>query len=452
MRTRKELVEAYLFVTRRIISAMMSTNPDALELPMRRSRYSVLGGTLLALLIFAGFWVIGMFMPTGNDNWKEEGAIVLNTDTGTTYVYMQSTLFPVKNMASAQLIAADSDVTEASNDDLEDEPRGWELGIPDAPPAIPEADSLVGMPWQVCSAEDFQDETERTSHVVISASPADAEVGEQALIVEAADVTYLLWNDRKHLVVEDTSLRALGMDASDAIEVDPVFASAVETGPDLVAPKIDDEDEEAEPVGGYESEYGDYFTAGGREYVLTVDGLARIGAVSSALLRDGESAGGTPISASDVDDVGTTVIEPVGFPQDIPDLIDVDDDATVCAVADGSDVSIAVHTDPPKAITAPTVYAAFNEDDSTDTAEHVWLPGGTGTLVRDTGVPDAEDGTVYLITDQGTKHALTADAVDKLGFGDVEPTPVPATLLPLVPTGPALDPEEVRSQVPFDIG
>lgn len=452
MRTRKELVEAYLFVTRRIISSMMSTNPDALELPMRRSRYSVLGGILLSLLIFAGFWVVGMFIPAGSDSWKTEGAIVLDTDTGTTYVYMQGSLYPVKNMASAKLIAAEPTVSEVESIDLKGTPRGWEVGIADAPGAIPDPKMLVGMPWQVCSSPGAYDNTERVSHVVISASPAKAAIGKRALIVDTGDDKYLLWNDMKLAVDSDAALIALGMDPKAAIPVSPVFVSAVDTGPDLAAPKLDKDGKSAGKINGDKADYGDFFTVGGQEYVLTTDGFAPVGEVTAALLTDGEPTDATKIPASVVDDTGTAEVEARGFPQSVPKLDDAEAEAVVCAVAkNDEDVTLAVHTDPPTAITDPKVYNPFNEFDEADTADHFWLPGGKGAVVREVGAPGADDGTVYLLTDQGAKYALTSEAVQKLGFKDVKPTPVPASLVALVPTGPALDPETVRHQVPFEI-
>ncbi|ADD40696.1 type VII secretion protein EccB [Stackebrandtia nassauensis] len=452
MRTRKELVEAYLFVTRRIISSMMSTNPDALELPMRRSRYSVLGGILLALLIFAGFWVVGMFIPAGKDTWKKEGTIILDTDTGTTYVYMREVLFPVKNMASAKLIAAEEGVTEVGSVDLKGVDRGWELGIQDAPASIPDPQSLVGMPWQVCSARDAYDKTERVSHVVVSASPADAAIGKKALIVTTGKDMYLLWNNMRHHVKDDAALVALGMEPSDAVPVSPVFVSAVNTGPDLVAPKIKKNGKSAGKVDGVKRDYGEFFTVGDQDYVLTPDGFAPVGEVTTALLTEGEAPGPALTPASVIEKFGTTEIEPPGFPQAVPKMESAESDAVVCAVAkDDEKVTLAVHTDPPKAILDPKVFNPVNEYDETDTADHFWLPGGKGALVREVGSPGAQDGTVYLLTDQGAKYALADDAASRLGFREVKPTPVPASLVALVPTGPALDPETVRQQVPFEI-
>ena len=48
--------------------------------------------------------------------------------------------------------------------------------------------------------------------------------------------------------------------------------------------------------------------------------------------------------------------------------------------------------------------------------------------------------TTYLVTDEGIKYSLaTAEAKAALGYSDVTPVLIPAALLALLPTGPALD-------------
>lgn len=65
------------------------------------------------------------------------------------------------------------------------------------------------------------------------------------------------------------------------------------------------------------------------------------------------------------------------------------------------------------------------------TADQVWVPPGRGALVR--------SGTTYLITDQGQRFPVAdEDARKALGYGNVAPIPVPATVLALFPTGPVL--------------
>jgi hypothetical protein len=79
------------------------------------------------------------------------------------------------------------------------------------------------------------------------------------------------------------------------------------------------------------------------------------------------------------------------------------------------------------------------------TADRVAVPGGHGALLRTAPAPgSAAPGTIYLLTDQGIKYPLPAESTDRvqaaLGYRGVRPTPVPAAVLALIPTGAALDP------------
>lgn len=70
----------------------------------------------------------------------------------------------------------------------------------------------------------------------------------------------------------------------------------------------------------------------------------------------------------------------------------------------------------------------------------------------ETGKP-AAGSTVYLITAQGVRFPLgtaSGDAKSALGYGDVTPLAVPASLLALVPTGPTLEREDAMTY--FDPG
>lgn len=447
MRTRREQVEAYRFVTQRIVSAMTAAKPDTLEFPMRRTTLSVLGGGALALLAFAGFWVVGMLFPAGNAAWKQEGSIIVDSASGAVYAYISGALFPVDNLASARLLFTSDDVPvhEVSTQDLSGEPRAWEIGIPGAPKTLPATGSLVTTPWQVCSAPAPDNPSRRDSHVVLAESAADAKLGATALLVATEDEDrFLLWNNRKLAVPEDSALLALGFQPDKAVPVSKVFVNAIDTGPELAAFDIDKAGDKADEL---DADYGDLFASGGRNYVLTVDGLAPLGDTGYALLRDGAEADPASLSASELSEIGTAELEPEGFPDKIPAVHDAAEDSVVCAVYDGDGVTLALYPDPPTPITSPSVYAPATELDTVDTADHVWLPGGGGAVVRAQASPSAADGTVYLITDMGRKFAMPPEALKSLGYQDWEPNAVPASFVALVPTGPALDPEVVRQQI-----
>ena len=55
MRTRRDQVQAYRFVTRRIVSALLSGDPETNELPMRRLGMAVFGSVIAAAVVLGAF-------------------------------------------------------------------------------------------------------------------------------------------------------------------------------------------------------------------------------------------------------------------------------------------------------------------------------------------------------------------------------------------------------------
>jgi hypothetical protein len=67
---------------------------------------------------------------------------------------------------------------------------------------------------------------------------------------------------------------------------------------------------------------------------------------------------------------------------------------------------------------------------------------GAGVLARAPLAPGVPGQALYLITDVGLKYPLASvEVAEKLGYAGVAPVEVPALLLALVPTGPALSPD-----------
>ncbi|GIG65098.1 type VII secretion protein EccB [Phytomonospora endophytica] len=446
MRTRREQVQAQRFVIRRIVSAMLSANPESLELPMRRMGLSILGGAMAAVLIAVGFFVVGFLFPGGATAWKENGTIVIEQETGATYVYNQGTLVPMLNFASARLFV-ESDapkVMTIRQKSLENTPRGNPMGIVGAPESVPDKKFLLTMPWQVCSAVSPAAENRLATRVILGAATDPAsDLAGRAVLLTTAGQYYLLWNDRLYQVPEqDRTLPAIGMSTADAVEVTPLLLNAIETGPVLSIP-IADAGRPARELGGEPRVNGDVFKVETRFYVLDAAGLHLIGELAAKIL--GWTEGGPQLSAADVTaNQSATPVEPERFPQTVPQLapIDRDQSIAVCgahsgqATANGTAFSAQVHSPVTGTLTEgvpPTVAGT----DPTKTAEYVWQPGGTGVLARAIAADGNTGGTVYLVTN-GVKYALTPDAVTRLGFGGSEPQPVFESYLALVPSGPAL--------------
>ena len=102
MPSRHEQVRAHRFVTRRIVSAMLSGEPESTELPARRLAMALFGSLIVATIVLAVVGVIGFVNPTGGK--PEENDIIIMRETGARFVYVEGTLHPVLNYASALLI------------------------------------------------------------------------------------------------------------------------------------------------------------------------------------------------------------------------------------------------------------------------------------------------------------------------------------------------------------
>ncbi|GAA4907038.1 type VII secretion protein EccB [Stackebrandtia albiflava] len=439
MRTRREQVQAHRFIVRRIISAMLSGEPETLDLPMRRLAIAAVASTAIAALVFAGFWVVGLVWPGGAESWKVDGAIIVEEETGARFVYWDGLLHPVQNYASALLITSSGDRTvfTVHQSSLADTPRGGMLGIPGAPDALPENDRFVGMPLLTCSAPNRLDALKRDSHVVVGMMPGGGEsLGDKGLLLESDGDYHLVIGDTKFLVPGEKTLPALGADVEQVVSVDRVLINALFTGPELVVP-VPDAGDPGRELDGEDYEIGELFINNDRYYVLLDDGLAPIGELAAELI-------GTPrteISTAAVsENQSDSTVEPAGFPTDRPEIVSGlrADVSAVCGVYEDGELRVEYFPTSPSELQENTMLAPDGTADEVTTADHVLLPGGYGALFRAEITPGAAGGTVFLLTDQGWKFGMTDETLEAFGYKGVEPVPVPASLLDLVPTGPEL--------------
>src|SRR4051794_32152403 len=108
MATKKDLVEAYSFSRRRLVTAFVSGAPGGREVEPARPGRTVVGGLALAVLLGAGAAIAGVFSPTAPSDWKKPG-LIISKDTGSVYVIVDEDssdpdLRPVINSTSAKLI------------------------------------------------------------------------------------------------------------------------------------------------------------------------------------------------------------------------------------------------------------------------------------------------------------------------------------------------------------
>jgi type VII secretion protein EccB len=467
MRTRREQVQAYRFVTRRIGSALLTGEPETTELPMRRLGLAVLASVMLGTIVLAGIGVYGAVRPGGGK--PVDNSIVIERETGARYVYVKQQLHPVLNYASARLVigAPTPTVVTLSRNSLRNIPRGEPVGIPNAPDALPEPSSLRGLPWSTCSMRRAPGSTTLAAHVLVGDHPdGGSPLGGDALLVAGGTSgdapRYLVWNSHRLRVYNNAVLAALEIAAAIPVPVDQAVLNSIPAGPDLQAGYVDQAGAVGATVNGAAGKIGQVYRSGDQYYLLLNRGLVTIGETMAKLLL----ANGDPVIQIPATAVGavqnTHRFEPDNFPGAVPRLRNAaTEPAMVCATYRGTDspdgsamVELFPRPDDRLVQASANLPSAQVGSAGIRLADRVLVPGGQGALVRVLPAPDAPaTGTTrYLITDQGIKYALPSDEADKvqqnLGYPDVTPTPVPSYLLALIPAGPALDPRAASQFLP----
>jgi type VII secretion protein EccB len=469
MRTRREQVQAYRFVTRRIGSALLTGEPETTELPMRRLGLTVLASVMLGAIVLAGVGVYGLVRPGGGK--PTDNSIVIERETGARYVYVKQELHPVLNYASARLIigAPTPAVVTLSRNSLRNMVRGEPVGIPNAPDALPEPSVLKGLPWTTCSMRRAPGSAALAAHVLVGDEPAGGvPLAGEALLVRAGSdggaPLYLLWENHRLRVPDGSVLAALGIAAASPVPVDDALLNSIAAGPDLRAGYVYRSGQDGATVDGKVGRIGQVYRSGEQYFLLLERGLVTIGeTMAKLLLSAGQPVVDIPASAAGRAQ-NTERFEPAGFPDDLPRLRNVAaEPAMVCAAYRGAGSSdtagsatIELFTRPDERLTQASANLPPGRVGSTGVrlADRILVPGGQGALVRVLPAPDAPAAgtTRYLITDQGIKYALpnedAAKVQQNLGYADVTPIPVPSYLLALLPAGPALDPRAAAQFLP----
>ncbi len=198
MATKKDLVEAYSFSRRRLVTAFVSGAPGGREVEPSRPGRTIVGGLALAVLLAAGAAIAGVFSPRTPDDWTTNGLIV-SKETGQAYVILPAAdgsapepgepveLRPVINITSATLIlGADVEPMLISQDTIDDQRVGDDIGILGAPASLPAPDMLVETGWTSCTAD------HQGMRVRLAVDPAVQPAPRGAQVVEVGGAFYLI--------------------------------------------------------------------------------------------------------------------------------------------------------------------------------------------------------------------------------------------------------------------
>ncbi|MFE0019812.1 type VII secretion protein EccB [Amycolatopsis sp. NPDC059021] len=468
MQSRRDQVQAYFFVVGRLVAGLTHGKPDAVEAPNRRMKTGTVLGFVVAGLLVAIFGIYGLFVPGGNESWRQNGAIVMVKETGARYLYLDGQLRPVLNYASARLATGGSggEVVSVSRKSLGDTAIGGTIGIPGAPDDLPAPDRLDTGPWTVC----LQDKGTGpgagapTTTLILGRSPGPELSDRQGLLVSTVDGTkYLLWQGKRYRIADRAAADALGYGSVPGQRVTAAWLNPLPAGRDLAVPVIPRSGDPGPVLGGQQSRVGQVYEVrnpaiGSDEmYVMQADGLNPLSRTAAALLLGS-------VSSKDLNPDGKAVeirpgemagvpVKPVGelaegYPPPLTGaaLTGLAGDTVPCAryaPSSGGAMSTTFLSLPVG--TVNTSATPTGKHVAGTIADQVSIPGGSGALVKEVAAPGSLAGTEYLVTATGVKSPLAnASVAGALGYAR-PPVDVPGALLDLLPTGAVLDPAAALS-------
>lgn len=449
MASNKDILEAQRFNRRRLVTAFSSGTPGGRELEPRSFTGALFAGVGLTLLLVLIAAILGRFAPQLPDGW-ENGTLVVE-DSGARYLAIDGVLRPVRNTASARLLAPAEqfNVVDVPASALEGVPRGSEVGIPEAPDALPPAEAFDNLRWSACATGEGETHT-----WLGTAAPGQRDAG--TAVVTNAGQTYVITQGRRFLLSSDEDpagvLLALGLDAAHRHPVQSDWLDLFPMGSDLRPIELA---EAGRPVTGMPARLQTAVVgsvvqveegATQRRYLVIGDGtITPLSDTAYRLAQAGlASTASNPLTAS-VGEISSLKVEqspevpndwPASFESPIPET------ERVCGrlLIEGGAATTVVASIP-----APSPEAVA---DAPSEQPGVTVAGGSGALVRSSA--GGTLGPIVLITDLGMAHGITGDTADtlsRLGYSADDVTTVPSAWVALIPSGPNLSVQDAQATV-----
>lgn len=439
---RREQVEAHSFLTGRISAAVLRTDPDAADRPLRRTTVGIAGGIGVAILVIAIVVIVALFTDRNGDGWRTPGTLLVEEGSGNRYLLISDKLRPVLNYASARLLLeGEPPVKTVSPEDLAEVPKGAPIGIMGAPDTLPPAVSSA-QPWTVCAGVTEDDPAVAVTVGDLPGVRVASE--EEGLLVRTGDVLFLAWHDSRLRITEDWVPRALGLDPTTAVPVDSAWLNTLPAGQDLGAPPVA-LGGAGPTLAGRPTTIGQRVTVpeavGDKSFVVTEDGLAPVTETVATLLAADPDVDQRPaITITPAELAAQPVLAAPEWQADLPATppTALDTDARVPCVRWEADRSVLVSAPTDRSSTLDSDPVGSTRDGRV--ADAVDVMPGAGLVARTRPAPGVPGAGVYLVTEAGAKFPVASGkAADALGFSVDTAVLVPADLLALLPTGPVLD-------------
>lgn len=454
MASKRDLIEAYAYNRRRMVSAVLSGAPGGREVESVSRSRPVVAGLVLGGLLVAGAAVAGLFvtpLPSGWDN----GYVVVGQGSAARFVSINGTLHPVLNATSARLILPSDrgfQVLLVDDTKIRSTPHGATLGILGAPDDLPPASSLLQSGWVSCL-----DGTRTTLSITAQTPPAYADASGLTVKVTGVDhdVRYLLAAGRRYGVAPagyDAVKQYLGQLQTpqgapggwvDRFNpgTDLAFDSfAFQGGRNQIGRAL----APAFTVGTTVTSIGQLVAnrdEGGAASVMVADGTIPLTPFATAVYRAVAPGDlGRPVTVSNADLAKIQPSDTQGFiPADWPTAVPKPATGIPCAVLETTEGG-----------QAATTHLALPSADSSwvrmPFTREVYVQPGHGALVRASAT--AADGPVSVVDQSGRSSLLTdpsAETLARLGYSGLTPRLVPPSWVGQLSAGPALSESAVSA-------
>ncbi|HTI27206.1 MAG TPA: type VII secretion protein EccB [Kutzneria sp.] len=447
MVTTRDQVEAYTYESRRQVTSLMLGADEAVTDPRRRLNRSTIGGTVIAVLLMAGFGIAGFLGGGSGPALPGSGAVTVS-GTGDHYVIVDGQVHPALNLASALLVGGGS-LTEVRASALSGKPRGLPVGIPDAPDSLPAKDNLTTGAWTVCTVQSASLVAPPQITLLIGSAVSQGVVDSSAGVLAQLpdDSTWLISKGRRYKLTGNTRA-LLGLQRAATVRLPAEVLAVVPEGAEITQPSV--------PSGGTATvslpssvSVGDVIQTRqtgvqSQFFVVEPDGLAPISELTYALL----AASGSRVDTIDPNvavSAAQSHASPPGsntWPDRIPSPVGPQLDQPLClGTTPGQSPGDAPW---PLAVSLPpSVPSPAGLSSVTAKAGHVTtvrIPAGSGAVVRASSAA-GQDGVLTLVTDSGQRFPIpSADAASRLHFDPSAARNVPLPFVTLLPAGPTLDP------------
>jgi type VII secretion protein EccB len=464
--TRRDQLQAYQFMMQRVISALVVRETDPEQTPLRRGVGAVFAGVMIAVLVAAGFGVYGVFTGVGGTAWKTDGAVIIERETGASYVYRDDALQPTLNYASAMLISGESKPTahRVAGKSLAGIPRKPTVGIPGAPDSMPAASRVVREPWTMCSVpgENAAGGQETNTALYVGGSLAGGSpLGQRAVLVR--DVTdhmnYLIWRDHRYRIVgspdgsikPEQVIRSIFGPQAVVLDVGTAWLNGLPAGQDIAPISVGDREGQPSTVISGRA-VGDLVrhAIGQREqyYLVRADGLAPLTELQVRILLGQRPVQPVEISPSVANSapVSNALAAPSGEsarPAEVPELAPVPAErrATLCASTADAKLAPEISLGGDTAVLESGIETSDETAEGTKLADRVLVPAGGVAIVRAMSSETDPAGAFSIVTDLGLRFPVpSAKVLETLGYSPADAVPLPAALVQRIPAGPTLDP------------